>query len=62
MTREADMVRRKAKTMDKMQVHAELDRIDRGLDCAVGEGARKRYWTRREIFQERLNELRKGVR
>jgi hypothetical protein len=62
MTREADMVRRKAKTMDKMQVYAELDRIDRGLLCAVGEGARKRYGTRRVIFQERLNELRKPAR
>ena len=59
MSREADMVRRKAKTMQTTEVVAELDRIDRGLARAVGEGARKRYITRREIFSARLRELTK---
>lgn len=57
MTREADMVRRKAKTMNEGAVRDELKRIDRGIACAVGDGARKRYETRRSIFQERLKQL-----
>jgi hypothetical protein len=59
MTREADMVRRKAAGMGPAEVMAELDRIARGIACAVGEGARKRYETRRSIFQERLKQLMK---
>jgi hypothetical protein len=57
MTREADLVRRKAKTMDEAQVRDELKRIERGIACAVGDGARKRYETRRSIFQGRLKAL-----
>lgn len=59
MTRETDMVRRKAKTMNEAQVRDELKRIERGIACAVGDGARKRYETRRSIFQERLKQLAK---
>jgi|GEM_PF-4789192 len=59
MTRESDMVRRKAKTMDEAQVREELKRIDRGIACAVGGGAVARYETRRAIFRERLIELTK---
>lgn len=57
MTPEADMVRRKAATMNEAAVRAELDRIERGIACAVGDGARKRYETRRSIFQDRLEQL-----
>jgi hypothetical protein len=57
MSNEADMIRRKAKTMNEAQVRDELKRIDRGIACATSTGAVARYETRRAIFRERLLEL-----
>jgi hypothetical protein len=60
MSKERNLVARKAAKQNLSEVLLEIDRINQGIAAAQSESARKRYATRARIYHARLKQLTPG--
>jgi hypothetical protein len=54
---EIDLIKAKLQRLTVAQICEEMSRIERAIPVAQSAGALKRYETRWQLYQDRLNEL-----